>query len=236
MVIFVIYAIYVLPGANERYAPVAAHLHGPRAFSGAAEFMEIQAGQVHIARAGSGVQTAEDEAEPVSVLCLNSRLGPGGEEPFDSFVSKPFDRRAYECNLHGYRLQPARPGGRGVPELRSMDRCLAASIPQAWRGGKFPPTRLAACAGRLRSVGTRRAGWRLSSILRALSACSKMSADSEVQMNESGARLWRPVTAPTAKVNPSKPRPAPWVSAKGAHSCSAPQKSSASTRISSTVS
>ena len=139
MVILVVYAIYVLPGTSERYAPVAAHLHGPRAFSGATEFMEIQAWQVHIARAGSGVQTAEDEAEPVSVLRLNSRLGPGGEEPFDSFVSKPFDRRGCECNLYGYRLQPARPRGPGVRELRSTDRRLAECIPQAWRGGKFPP-------------------------------------------------------------------------------------------------
>jgi hypothetical protein len=74
---------------------------------------------------------------------LNSRPGPGGEEPFDSFVPKPFDRRACECNLYGYRLQPpARPRGPGVLELRSTDRRLAGCIPQAWRGGKFPPTGL----------------------------------------------------------------------------------------------
>src|ERR1017187_8627808 len=94
MVIFVVHAIYVLPGTSERYAPVAAHRHGPRAFSGATQFMEIQAGQVHIARPGCGIQAAEDEAEPVSVFCLNSRLDSGGEEPFDSFVSKPLDRHA----------------------------------------------------------------------------------------------------------------------------------------------
>src|ERR1039457_3570077 len=52
MVIFVADAIYVLSDTSERYAPVAAHLHGPRALSGATEFSEIQAGQVHIARAG----------------------------------------------------------------------------------------------------------------------------------------------------------------------------------------
>jgi hypothetical protein len=107
MVVLVVYAIYVLPNTSERYAPVAAHRHGPRAFSGATEFVEIQAGQVHIARAGRGVQTAEDEAEAVSVLCLNPRLGSGSEEPLDSFVSKPLDRHAYKCNLYGYRTQPA---------------------------------------------------------------------------------------------------------------------------------
>jgi len=73
------------------------------------------------------------------VLRLNSRLGSGGEEPFHSFVPKPFDCHAYECNLYGYRRQPARPRGPVVRELRSTDRRLAGSIPQAWRGGKFPP-------------------------------------------------------------------------------------------------
>ena len=139
MVILVVHAIHVLPGTSERHAPVAAHLHGPRALSGATEFMEVQAGQVHIARAGRDVQTAEDEAEPVGVLRLNSRLVAGGEEPFDSFVPESFDRHAYKCNLYGYRLRPARPGGPGVRELRSMGRRLAGCIPQAWRGGEFFP-------------------------------------------------------------------------------------------------
>jgi hypothetical protein len=78
---------------------------------------------------------------------LNSRPGPGGEEPFDSFVPKLFDRRACECNLYGYRLQPARPRGPSVRGLRSTDRRLAGCIPQAWRGGKFPPTGLQARSG-----------------------------------------------------------------------------------------
>ena len=67
--------------------------------------MEIKAGQVHIARAGRDVQTAEDEAEPAGVLGLNSRVGSGGKEPFKSFVPEPLDRHAYKCNLYGYRLQ-----------------------------------------------------------------------------------------------------------------------------------
>lgn len=81
------------------------------------------------------------------MLCLNSRLGPGGEEPFDSFVPKPFDRHAYECNRYGYSLQPARPGVRGVREFRSMDPRWAGTIPQVWRGGKFPTTGLQARSG-----------------------------------------------------------------------------------------
>src|ERR1019366_5911770 len=48
-----------------------------------------------------------NEAQPVSVFCLNSRLRSGSEEPLDSFVSKPLDRHAFKCNLYGYRPQPA---------------------------------------------------------------------------------------------------------------------------------
>ena len=122
MVVLVVHAIYVLPGTSERYAPVAAHRHGPRAFSGATEFVEIQTGQVHIARAGRGVQTAEDEAEAVSVLCLNPRPGSGSEEPLDAFVSKPFDRHAYECNLYGYRTQPAARRVASIAPRRNLNR------------------------------------------------------------------------------------------------------------------
>src|ERR1017187_245515 len=52
MVVLVVYAIYIHPDTNERHAPIAAHRHGPRAFSGDTEFVEIQARQAHIARAG----------------------------------------------------------------------------------------------------------------------------------------------------------------------------------------
>ena len=79
---------------------------------------------------------------------LNSRHGSSGEEPFDSFVSKASNRHAYECNLYGYRPQPARPGGPGVRELRSMDQRLPvvssrrgelASFPQGDLTGQFVP-------------------------------------------------------------------------------------------------
>jgi len=107
MIVFAVYAIYVLPGTRERDAPVAAHLHGPCALSGAAEFVEIQAGQIHVARAGRRVQAAEDQPQPVRVFRLNSRFVPGGEELFESFVPKSLDRHAYQCNLRGYSLQLA---------------------------------------------------------------------------------------------------------------------------------
>jgi hypothetical protein len=89
MVVLVVYAIYILPDTSERYSPVAAYGHGPRALSGAAELVKIQAGQVHIARAGRDVQAAEDESEPVSLFRLNSRLGTSSEEPLDSLCRNP---------------------------------------------------------------------------------------------------------------------------------------------------
>jgi hypothetical protein len=41
MVVLVVYAIDLLPGTSEGYAPVAAHLRGPRALSGAAQFVNL---------------------------------------------------------------------------------------------------------------------------------------------------------------------------------------------------
>src|SRR5450759_3568646 len=43
MVVLVVYAIDVLTGTSERDTPVGADLHRPRALSGAAEYVEIQA-------------------------------------------------------------------------------------------------------------------------------------------------------------------------------------------------
>src|SRR5438105_2111766 len=51
VVVLVIYAIYVLAGTNKCDTPVAAHLDGPRSLSRATEFVQIQAGQVHVADA-----------------------------------------------------------------------------------------------------------------------------------------------------------------------------------------
>ena len=71
MVVFVVYAIYVLPDTGERDAPVAAHRHGPRAFSGATQFVEIEAGQVHIA-ACLGGQRPQLPNLVYDFLCLPS--------------------------------------------------------------------------------------------------------------------------------------------------------------------
>jgi len=52
MVVLVVHPIYVLLYKSKGYAPVAAHSHGPCAFSGSAKLVKVQAGQIHIARAG----------------------------------------------------------------------------------------------------------------------------------------------------------------------------------------
>src|SRR5258708_6572613 len=51
VVVLVIYVIEVLAGTNECDAPVAAHLDRPRSLSQATEFVQIQAGQIHVADA-----------------------------------------------------------------------------------------------------------------------------------------------------------------------------------------
>src|SRR5450759_3158674 len=48
MVIFIVDAIYVLPDTSERYAPVAAHLHGPRPPSAGTQSVELQDRKAHI--------------------------------------------------------------------------------------------------------------------------------------------------------------------------------------------
>jgi len=67
--------------------------------------VQFQTRQIHVARARSRVQTAEDQSEPLSVFPLNAGLASGGEEPFESFVSEPLDRHADQCNLYRYGLQ-----------------------------------------------------------------------------------------------------------------------------------
>lgn len=108
MVVLVVYAIYVLPGKSKRHAPVAAHRHGPRAFSGATELVKIQAGQVHIARAGRGVQSAQDEAETFSGVRLNSRLGytAGSQSALELRAVYP-DQRRFRDHLATKRVRLA---------------------------------------------------------------------------------------------------------------------------------
>jgi hypothetical protein len=56
------------------------------------ELVKVKTGQVHVSWARRHVQSAEDHSKPVSVLRLNPRLVPGGEEPLDSFVPESLDR------------------------------------------------------------------------------------------------------------------------------------------------
>ena len=93
MVVLVIDAVYIFPSTGEGDAPVAAHFHGSRAFSRTAEFVEIQARQVHVLGACCNIQTAENKPKPVGVFRLNSRFGASDEESFESFVPESFDRQ-----------------------------------------------------------------------------------------------------------------------------------------------
>ena len=69
MVVLAIDALGILARKAERDAPVTAHLHRPRALSGALEFVKIQARQRHIARVCGSIQSAEHHAELGSLIC-----------------------------------------------------------------------------------------------------------------------------------------------------------------------
>src|SRR5258706_5860318 len=50
--VFIVDLVCVFAGIGKRDSPIAAHLHGPCALSGTTKLMQLQAGQIHIARAG----------------------------------------------------------------------------------------------------------------------------------------------------------------------------------------
>ena len=74
-------------------------------FPRALQFMETQAGQIHILRARRGVERAKNQAQSIRMLGLNATFGPGGEELFQSLVPKSLDRHRNQCNVDGYRSQ-----------------------------------------------------------------------------------------------------------------------------------
>jgi len=92
VIILVVNVSYIFPGTRERDTPITAHLDGPRPLSLAPKLVEIQTRQVHVLGVRCHVQTAEYQSETVGMFTLNSRLGAGGEEAFESFVPESGDR------------------------------------------------------------------------------------------------------------------------------------------------
>ena len=80
-------------------------LDRPRPSSIAVQLVKAEARQVHVARIGCGVQSAEDETQAIDVLRLDAALVARGEKLFEPFVSKALDRHWNQCHLRGYESQ-----------------------------------------------------------------------------------------------------------------------------------
>ena len=94
VMILVIDEISVLPNELKCNPPVPAYRHRPTTLPTTLERMKIQPGKRHIFRSGGRVQTAQDKAQPFSVLCLDASSGPGLEELAQTFVLEAADHRA----------------------------------------------------------------------------------------------------------------------------------------------
>ncbi len=94
MVIFVIDLRRIYADKTKRHAPIAADLNGPGASPRTLQFVKVQAGQVHVARIGRGVQPAENQPKPVCVSRLDASLTASGEEVFETLMPKCPDRHS----------------------------------------------------------------------------------------------------------------------------------------------
>jgi len=92
VVVLVVDPIDVLADKHECDAPISTHANGPGASSVASKFVQVQALEIHVARAGRDVEAAENQSKPFRVFRLDSGLGARAEEPLEAFVPKSLDR------------------------------------------------------------------------------------------------------------------------------------------------
>ncbi len=94
MVILVIDLRAINARKSKRHAPIAADLHRPGAFPRALQFMKVQAGQVHVARIGSGVQPAKNQSKTAGLSRLDATPTTRGKECLQTLVPKCPDRHS----------------------------------------------------------------------------------------------------------------------------------------------
>ncbi len=104
VIILVIDEISVLPNELKCDLPVPAYRHRPTTLPVTLERMKIHPGKRHIFRSGCRIQTAQNKAQPFSVLCLDASSGPGLKELAQTFVLEAADHLP-DCNLTRYGLQ-----------------------------------------------------------------------------------------------------------------------------------
>ena len=118
VIILVIDGISVLPKELKCDPPVPAYRHRPTTLPITLERMKIQPGKRHIFRSGGRIQTAQNKAQPFSVLCLDASSGPGLEELAQTFVLEAVDH-CEDCNQTRYGLQDGQ-------QLPRVFKCLGS--------------------------------------------------------------------------------------------------------------
>lgn len=91
MVIFVIHNVSITTGKTECQAPIAADFHRPDSFAFAFQLVQCKTRQIHVLGRFSLIQVGQDQAQPIRMLCLNSRFAPGAIKPFQAFVCETPD-------------------------------------------------------------------------------------------------------------------------------------------------
>lgn len=94
MVILVIDFRGIDANKTKCHTPIAADLDGPCTLPWALQFMQVQAGQVHVERTGGGAQPAQDQSTPVCMSRLDASPAAGGKEAFETLVPKRPDRHS----------------------------------------------------------------------------------------------------------------------------------------------
>jgi hypothetical protein len=91
MVVDVIHINGVIALETEDHAPIAADVHGPRAFRSTLQRMQTEPGQVHIPRLGRRVESGEDKPKAARVLWPNATSISGFKEGSQTLVPPPSD-------------------------------------------------------------------------------------------------------------------------------------------------
>lgn len=80
MVIFIVHGIRILAEEPKGDTPVATDLHGRVTLTIPCQRMKTQTWKIHVLGAGRGVQSTQNQAEPVGVLRLDACLASSCEE------------------------------------------------------------------------------------------------------------------------------------------------------------
>ncbi len=137
VIVLVINGVSILADKLERYPPVTANGHGPRAFAVTREPVKTQPWKGHVLWRRGRAQAAQDQAQPFGLLWLDTGLRAGLEEFGQPLVPEAADH-SDQCNLKRYGSQD-RPTTIGLQRrhLRwdaGIQQWMRASVPR-WRPG-----------------------------------------------------------------------------------------------------